>query len=79
MPYENQIYGIFNQNNIQQQYRQFQQQQYHNDQVRKSFDCAHKVDELLKSIDQVDPQYRSFAYNQCCAVLFNHMRNHGMM
>lgn len=30
---QNQMYGIFDQNTIQQQYKRLQQQQYHNDEV----------------------------------------------
>lgn len=49
--YNNYIYGIFNQNSIQEQLRQQQLQQHHNDQVGKSIKCANKLDEFLKSID----------------------------
>ena len=57
--YNNYIYGIFNQNSIQEQLRQQQLQQHHNDQVGKSIKCANKLDEFLKSIDEVElPVFR---------------------
>ncbi len=73
---QNSIYGIFNQNQIQEQFRQMQMQQYHNDQMHKSMDCARKLDDFLKSIDDVDPEYQKIAFEQCCMVLGNHMMKH---
>ena len=70
--YNNFIYGIFNQNSIKEQLRQ----QHHNDQVCKSIKCANKLDEFLKSIDEVEPEYQQLAFEQCCLVIGNHMRQH---
>ena len=52
--YDNYIYGIFNQNNIQEQLRQQQLQQHHNDQVWKSIKCANKLDEFLWEDYKID-------------------------
>ena len=73
--HNNYIYGIFNQNSIQEQLRQ-QQLQHHNYQVGKSIKCANKLDEFLKSIDEVEPEYQQLAFEQCCLVIGNHMRQH---
>lgn len=70
--YDNYIYGIFNQNSIQEQLKQ-QIQQYHNDQIWKSIECANKLDDFLKSIDKVEPEYQQFAFEQCCFVIGKHM------
>lgn len=69
MMYNNPIFGVINQINA---------QQYHNSQMYKSFDCAKKLDDFLKSIDEVDPQYQQVAYNECLAVVGNYMRMHGI-
>lgn len=55
--YQNSIYGIFNQGYIQEQFRQEQLQKYHNEQMWKSAKCANKLDEFLKSIDEISPEY----------------------
>ena len=70
--YDNYIYGIFNQNSIQEQLKQ-QVQQHHNDQIWKSIECANKLDDFLKSIDKVEPEYQQFAFEQCCFVIGKHM------
>ena len=75
----NYIYGIFNQNSIQEQLRQRCLQQHHNDQILKSIKCANKLDEFLKSIDEVEPEYQKIAFEQCCLVIGNHMSRHGMI
>ena len=82
--YNNYIYGIFNQNSIQEQLRQQQLQQqqlqqHHNDQLGKSIKCANKLDEFLKSIDEVEPEYQQLAFEQCCFVISNHMRQRGSL
>lgn len=43
--YDNYIYGIFNQNSIQEQ---LQIQQQHNDQIWESIECAYKLDAFLR-------------------------------
>ena len=77
--YNNYIYGIFNQNSIQEQLRQQQLQQHHNDQICKTIKCANKLDEFLKSIDEVEPEYQQLAFEQCCLVIGNHMRQRGSL
>ena len=84
--HNNYIYGIFNQNSIQEQLKQQQLQQHHNDQVWKSIKCANKLDEFLKSIDKflksidaVEPEYQQLAFEQCCLVIGNHMRQRGSL
>lgn len=77
--YNNYIYGIFNQNNIREQLGQQQLQQHHNEQVCKSIKCANKLDEFLKSIDDVEPEYQQLAFEQCCIVIGNYMIQHGCL
>lgn len=72
--YQNSIYGIFDQGYIQEQFRQEQLQKYHNEQMWKSAKCANKLDEFLKSIDEVSPEYQKVAFEQCCFVVGNHLR-----
>ena len=77
--HNNYIYGIFNQNSIQEQLQQQRLQQHHNDQIWKSIKCANKLDEFLKSIDEVEPEYQQLAFEQCCLVIGNHMRQRGSL
>ena len=74
---QNQIYNIFNQQQIQAQLQQ-RQQQYHNQQMWKVTDCARKLDEFLKSAEEIDIQaalpYQQLAFAECCAVLGKHMQ-----
>jgi len=75
--YDNRIYGIFNQNSIQEQLRQHLLLQHHNEQMLKSIKCANKLDDFLKSIDEVESEYQALVFEQCCLVIGNHMRQHG--
>ncbi len=70
---QNEIYNIFNQQQIQAQMQQMQQQ-YHNQQIWKVSDCAKKLDDFLKSAEEVDAQYQQLAFSECCAVLGAHMQ-----
>lgn len=70
---QNEIYRIFNQQQIQEQL-QMRQQQYHNEQLWKISDCARKLDEFLKSAEEIDAQYQHLALAECCSVLAKHMR-----
>ena len=70
---QNQIYNIFNQQQIQAQLQQ-RQQQYRNQQMWKVTDCARKLDEFLKSAEEIDIQYQQLAFAECCAVLGKHMQ-----
>ena len=38
-----------------------------------------KLDEFLKSIDEVEPEYQQLAFEQCCLVIGNHMRQRGSL
>lgn len=71
MMYQNPIYGIINENTVrlQLQMQQSQAQQYHNDQLQKTGDCARKLGEFLRSMDEVDQQYQQLAFEQCCIVV----------
>ena len=77
--YDNRIYGIFNQNSIQEQLRQHLLLQHHKEQMLKSIKCANKLDDFLKSIDEVEPEYQQLAFEQCCLVIGNHMRQRGSL
>ncbi len=79
MMYQNSIYGIINQNYVQEQLQIQRAQQYHNDQMMKSFDCAKKLDDFMKSIDKVAPEYQQVVLGECCVVVGNYMRQHGML
>ncbi len=70
---QNQIYNIFNQQQIQAQLQQMQQQ-YHSQQMWKVSDCAKKLDDFLKSAEEIDAQYQQLAFAECCAVLGKHMQ-----
>lgn len=67
---QNEVYRIFNQQLIQAQI----QQQYHNEQVWKVSDCARKLDDFLKCVEDIAPEYQQLAFNECCAILGKHMR-----
>ena len=70
---QNQIYNIFNQQQIQAQLQQMQQQ-YHSQQMWKVSDCAKKLDDFLKSAEEIDAQYQQLAFAECCAVLGKYMQ-----
>ncbi len=61
---QNQIYNIFNQQQIQAQLQQ----------MWKVSDCAKKLDDFLKSAEEIDAQYQQLAFAECCAVLGKHMQ-----
>ena len=69
---QNQIYNIFNEQQIRAQLQQMQQQ-YHNQQIWKVLECARKLDDFLKSAEEIDTQYQQLAFAECCAVLGKHM------
>ncbi len=45
------------------------QQQYHNQQIWNVVDCANKLDDFLKSAEDIDAQYQQLDFFECCAVL----------
>lgn len=69
---QNEIYNIFNQQMIQAQLQQAQQE-YHNQQIRKVSDCVKKLDDFLRSAEEIDAQYQQFAFTECCTILGKHM------
>lgn len=73
--YQNPIYGIINQNYVQEQL----QRQYHNVQMYKSFDCARKLDDFFRSIDEIAPEYQQIVCDECCAVIGKYLRKHGVI
>ena len=77
MGYINPIYGIFNELSIQDQMRQ--QQQFHNNQMLKTFECVHKLEDFLKSADELAPQYRDIAAVQCLILLDEYFKRQRMM
>lgn len=76
--YQNSIYRMFDQNYIQEQYMQQQLQKQHNEQMWKTIECANKLDDFLKSIDELLPEYQKIAFEQCCMIIGNHMMKKGM-
>ena len=77
MGYYNPIYGIFNEVSIQEQMRQ--QQQFHNAQMIKTFECVHKLEDFLKSADELAPQYRDIATVQCLILLDEYLKRQRML
>ena len=71
--YINPMYGLFNQGIVQNEYIR---QQHHNSQMQKSFECARKLEEFLKSMDEVEPEYQQIAFEKCCFVKGKHMIEH---
>ena len=65
-------HNIFNQGYIQEQFRQEQYKRYQNEQIWRSIECANKLGEFLKSIDEISPEYRNVALGQCVYVLGNY-------
>lgn len=76
MMYNNPIYGIFNQEYIQEQ---FIRNQHHDEQVRKSFECAKKLNDFMESMGEVEPEYQQLALEQCCLVFVEYMKRHGIV
>ncbi len=72
MGYFNPIYGIFNEVSI-------QQQQFHNAQMIKTFECVHKLEDFLKSADELAPQYRDIATVQCLILLDEYLKRQRTM
>ncbi len=56
-----------------------QLQKQHNEQMWKTIECANKLDDFLKSIDELLPEYQKIAFEQCCMVVGNHMMKKGML
>ena len=77
MVYQNTPYGIFDQKTIQHYYQQ-EQVKHHNEQLLKVAKCAHKLEELLKAMDEVEPMYKQLAFEQCCIVAGTHMSQKGI-
>lgn len=77
MIYQNTPYGIFDQKTIQ-QYCQQEQVKRHNDQLVKVAKCAQKLEDLLKAMDEVEPQYKQLAFKECCVVAGMHMAQKGI-
>lgn len=79
MRYYNPIYGIFNEANIQEQINQQQLQQFHNSQMLKTFECVHKLDDFLKSADELTPKYRDIAAWQCLNLVNDYLHRQRTM
>ena len=69
------MYNIWNYDYIQRQ----AQQQYHQNQVFQVVDTARKLQDFLDSADKVDPQYKEAMTAECCAVLLNYAKKHGII
>lgn len=75
MEYQYPLYNIFNQTVIETQLRQ----RHHNEQIIKSMDCVNKLKEFLESIDKVESDYQNIALEQCCILIVNYMKIHGIL
>lgn len=75
MRYNNPIYGIFNETSIQEQ---IMRQQFHNSQMIKTYECVHKLEDFLKSADELAPQYRDIATIQCLNLLGEYLKEKRM-
>ena len=83
MMYQNPICNIIDQNavrmQLQTQNQREQAEQYHNLQLKKTGYCARKLEEFLRSMDEVDPQYQQLAFEQCCMVAGKYIHDKGGM
>ena len=83
MMYQNPICNIIDQNavrmQLQTQNQREQAEQYHNLQLKKTGDCARKLEEFLRSMDEVDPKYQQLAFEQCCMVAGKYIHDKGGM
>lgn len=69
------MYNIWNYNYIQQQ----AQQQHHQSQIFQVVDAVHKLQDFLDSADKVDAPYKETLTTECCAVLLNYAKDHGLL
>lgn len=69
------VYNIWNYNYIQQQ----AQQQHHQSQVYQVVETVRKLQEFLDSADKVEDHYKEVMVAECCAVLLNHAKKHGLL
>jgi hypothetical protein len=83
MMYQNPICSIIDQNavrmQLQTQNQRRQVEQYRNQQLKKTGDCARKLEGFLRSMDEVDPQYQQLAFEQCCMVAGKYTHDKGGM
>ena len=83
MRYQNPICSIIDQNavrmQLQTQNQRRQVEQYRNQQLKTTRDCARKLEEFLRSMDEVDPQYQQLAFEQCCMVAGKYIYDKGGM
>ena len=83
MMYQNPICSIIDQNavrmQLQTQNQRRQVEQYRNQQLKKTGDCVRKLEEFLRSMDEVDPQYQQLAFEQCCMVAGKYIHDKGGM
>lgn len=71
MRYNNPIYGIFNETSTQEQKMQ---RQFHNSQIIKTYECVHKLEDFLRSVDELAPQYRELVTAQCFRLLGEYLK-----
>ena len=69
------MYHLWNYDYIQQQ----AQQQYNQNQVFQVVDTARQLQDFLDSAAKVDPQYEEATTAECCAVLLNYAKKHGII
>lgn len=69
------MYDIWNYNYIQQQ----AQQQHRQSQAYQVMETVQKLQEFLDSADKVEDPYREVMVAECCAVLLNHAKKHGLL
>ena len=69
------VHNIWNYNYIQQQ----AQQLHHQSQVFQVLETARKLQEFLDSADKIEDVYKQAMTVECCAVLLNYAKKHGLL
>ena len=68
------MHNIWNYDYIQQR-----AQQHHQAQVFQVSDAARKLQEFLDSADKVETPYKAAFTTECCMILLNYARKHGLL
>lgn len=71
----NSFYNIWNYTYIQEQTKQ----QYDKSQALQTMDVANKLKAFLESMDKIDERYKNMATAECCAVLAQYAKSHGII
>ena len=70
---QNPLYGIIDLSYVQRQLIMQQMQVYHVDGQWQNNECARKLDDFLKCVSEVAPEYQLAAISTCCIVAEKYM------